>query len=36
MNNIEILGIPSDADDDSLEDKVIEILTEVHILAKKI
>lgn len=34
-NNTEILGIPSDTDDDSLEDKVIEMLTEVHILAKK-
>lgn len=35
-NNIEILGIPSGTDDDSLEDEVIEMLTEVHILAKKI
>ena len=35
MNNIEIQGIPSNIDDDSLEDKVIEMLAEAHIVATK-
>ena len=34
-NNTEIQGIPSDIGDDSLEDKVIEILAEVQIVATK-
>ena len=34
-NNTEIQGIPSDIGDDSLEDKVIEMLAEVHIVATK-
>ena len=34
-NNIEIQGIPSDIGDDSLEDKVIEMLAEVQIVATK-
>ena len=34
-NNIEIQGISSDISDDSLEDKVIEMLAEVHIVATK-
>ena len=34
-NNTEIQGIPSDIGDDSLEDKVIELLAEVHIVATK-
>ena len=32
---IEIQGIPSDIGDDSLEDKVIEMLAEAHIVATK-
>ena len=35
MNNIEIQGIPSNIDDGSLEDKVIEMLAEAHIVATK-
>ena len=34
-SNIEIQGIPLDIGDDSLEDKVIEILSEAHIVATK-
>ena len=34
-NNIEIQGIPSDISDDSLENKVIEMLVEAHIVATK-
>ena len=34
-NNIEILGVPSNIGDDSLKDKVIEMLAEVHIMATK-
>ena len=34
-NNTEIQGIPSDIGDDSLEDKVIEMLAEAHVVATK-
>ena len=34
-NNTEIQGIPSDIGDDSIEDNVIEILAEVHLVATK-
>ena len=34
-NNIEIQGVPSNIGDDSIKDKVLEMLAEVHIVATK-